>query len=249
MNNLLLFIKDRRISVASQQTVWFLCSRLHSSASCYFWNCYVSILFPSWLKYVNVTNALQISWCRKHGCGTPGLFEPFRSSVTLFFRFRGSKLRRDHTQSTVIKKIAVASNNAPITVHSVLTKCFVGGSVPAILASKSLSPQMKSTCNITRPIHHYPSLLLFISNKHHSYPRGDKARFDAIQPESDTVLRDFWLAVMFSHAKSMMWKALRLRHSWLWWGGPHEGALWLLRGEEFLIQDYSPGPAASWIKR
>lgn len=58
----------------------------------------------------------------------------------VFFRFRGSKLRRDHTQSAVIKKIAAASNNAPITVHSLLTKCFVGGSVPAILASKSLSP-------------------------------------------------------------------------------------------------------------
>lgn len=40
---------------------------------------------------------------------------------------------------------------------------------------------MKSTCNITRPIHHYPSLLLFFSNKHHSYPQGNKARFDAIQ--------------------------------------------------------------------
>lgn len=44
-----------------------------------------------------------------------------------------------------------------ITVHIVVVaNRFVGGSLPAAPESKSSPPQMKSTCNITRPIHHYP---------------------------------------------------------------------------------------------
>lgn len=140
------------------------------------------------------SHSFRVSLLHIGGCGnTPSLL-------------RSLMLRKvkagTHTHVRVLSKtIAVISNNGPIRVYPVLTNCFVGGSVSHFLESKSLSPQIKSTCNITRPIPYYPSLLLFISTKHCSYPQGDKKRGLMQFNPNQTLCACFWIGCYVVNVK------------------------------------------------